>query len=123
MVCMRVSAVLCICVSAQVLCVYVCVSTSAMCYVCVYVSTSAVCYMCYVCVCTSTMCYVLCVCQHKCEQYWPDSGEKKYGTVTVTMLSTRRTADYVIRTLQLAKVSVHVIAAAMTSERSLVAFL
>ena len=80
---------------------------------------------CYVlCVCQHK-CYVLCVClcQHKCEQYWPDSGEKKYGTVTVTMLSTRRTADYVIRTLQLAKVSVHVITAAMTSERSLVALL
>ena len=42
--------------------------------------------------------------QHKCEQYWPDSGEKKYGTVTVTLLSTCRTADYVIRRLQLAKV-------------------
>ncbi|XP_076441097.1 receptor-type tyrosine-protein phosphatase F-like [Babylonia areolata] len=41
--------------------------------------------------------------KHKCEQYWPDSGEKKYGTVTVTLLSTRHTADYVIRILQLAK--------------------
>ncbi|KAK7100059.1 receptor-type tyrosine-protein phosphatase epsilon-like [Littorina saxatilis] len=41
--------------------------------------------------------------KHKCEQYWPDSGEKKYGTVVVTLLSTIYTADYVIRTLQVAK--------------------
>ena len=104
---------------------YLCVSVQVLCVKCMCVCQHKCCVLrvlrvrqhkCYV------LC-VLCVCQHKCEQYWPDSGEKKYGTVTVTMLGTRRTADYVIRTLQLAKVSVHVIAAAMTSERFLAALL
>ncbi|XP_025111320.1 receptor-type tyrosine-protein phosphatase epsilon-like [Pomacea canaliculata] len=37
----------------------------------------------------------------KCEQYWSDSGERKYGAVTVTLVSVRRTADYTVRALQL----------------------
>ncbi len=36
----------------------------------------------------------------RCHQYWPDSGVRKYGAVTVQNLEEKKLADYVIRTLE-----------------------
>ena len=36
----------------------------------------------------------------KCQQYWPDSGSKRFGHFKVTLVEYQVFADYVIRTLQ-----------------------
>lgn len=43
----------------------------------------------------------------KCEQYWPDSGEVKYGRLTVTFLEQEELAYWTVRrfTLKNTKVS------------------
>ena len=43
--------------------------------------------------------------QRKCEQYWPDEGEKLYGSVLVKILDTEMTSDFIIRTFEISKVS------------------
>ncbi|BFZ21542.1 hypothetical protein BsWGS_24580 [Bradybaena similaris] len=41
--------------------------------------------------------------KQKCECYWPDEGEVKFGEITVTLAITQMFADYTIRRLQLRK--------------------
>ncbi len=43
--------------------------------------------------------------QRKCEQYWPDEGEKKYGQIDVKLTDTEMTSDFCIRTFEITKVS------------------
>jgi len=45
--------------------------------------------------------------QQKCEQYWPDdtSTELRYGDITVSMLSAEEWAEYVVRVLNIEKVT------------------
>jgi len=45
--------------------------------------------------------------QQKCEQYWPDdtSTELRYGDITVSMVSAEEWAEYVVRVLNVEKVT------------------
>jgi len=36
----------------------------------------------------------------RCHQYWPDSGIRKYGAITVQYLEKKQLADYIIRTFE-----------------------
>ncbi len=36
----------------------------------------------------------------KCQQYWPESGKKKFGPFTVVITDQQIFADYTIRTLK-----------------------
>ncbi|XP_065069823.1 receptor-type tyrosine-protein phosphatase mu-like [Rhopilema esculentum] len=37
----------------------------------------------------------------KCNQYWPTVGEERYGGITVALVSTDKTANYIIRTMDI----------------------
>jgi len=37
----------------------------------------------------------------KCSQYWPSIGEERYGDITVSLVSTDKTAHYLIRTMDI----------------------
>ena len=43
--------------------------------------------------------------QAKCSQYWPSIGEERYGDVKVSLVSTDKTAHYLIRTMDIRHVS------------------
>jgi len=50
------------------------------------------------------LCVRVCVCQRKCEQYWPETGSKTFNDLTVELVSTEQFADFRIRTFRLSKV-------------------
>ena len=45
--------------------------------------------------------------QTMCDQYWPDSGTKKYGKLDVTILKVERFSDYLVRTFSIKKVNTY----------------
>ena len=36
----------------------------------------------------------------RCHQYWPETGIRKYGAITVQHLEKKQLADYIVRTLE-----------------------
>ncbi len=49
----------------------------------------------------------------KCQQYWPESGQKKFGPFTVAITDQQILADYTVRTLE-ASVSVYLYTTALS---------
>ncbi len=45
-----------------------------------------------------------CGVQHKCEQYWPDSGSMTYGNIIIEKVDEEEYADFTIRTFNMTKV-------------------
>lgn len=46
------------------------------------------------------------VSQVKCEQYWPDEGEKFFGDIKVMVILVEKWAAFELRTLSISKVSI-----------------